>query len=178
MVVRPRLHDWRVLFLLVFCTSCSDTQEPPDAPVVSAGHTESNPERNAYFGDLHVHTAYSFDAFVLGTLASPDDAYLFAKGGTVKHLAGFDMTLKEPLDFYAVTDHAFLMGAMLAMKDPTHPLSRHPDAKALTSVARRADRIRAFRSSVQFLRPGSPRYREIDDPPNHPDNLGGCRCDG
>ena len=126
---------------------------------------EPPPERDAYFGDLHVHTGNSFDAFLFSTLATPDDAYRFAKGGTVKHVAGFDMTLKEPLDFYAVTDHAFLMGAMLAMKDPTNPLARHPDAKDLTSLATREDRIKAFRAAVQFVRPGSPRYREIDDPP-------------
>ena len=42
---------------------------------------ESNAARNAYFGDLHVHTNYSFDAFAFGTVASPFDAYRFAQGG-------------------------------------------------------------------------------------------------
>ncbi|MGB2239383.1 MAG: DUF3604 domain-containing protein, partial [Pseudomonadales bacterium] len=49
-----------------------------------------NQERNAYFGDLHVHTKYSFDAYAFGTLASPSDAYRFAKGEAIKHPAGFD----------------------------------------------------------------------------------------
>ena len=39
-----------------------------------------NPLKNAYFGDLHVHTRYSFDAFIFKTRASPDDAYRYAKG--------------------------------------------------------------------------------------------------
>ena len=69
-----------------------------------------NPERSAYFGDLHVHTKYSFDAYAFGTLASPDDAYRFAKGEAIKHPAGFDIQLREPLDFYGVTDHGFFMG--------------------------------------------------------------------
>ena len=38
-------------------------------------------ERNAYFGDLHVHTRFSFDAFSFATRGSPDDAYRFATGG-------------------------------------------------------------------------------------------------
>ncbi len=130
-----------------------------------ATNLPTNPERNAYFGDLHVHSTNSFDAFLFGGLATVEEAYEFAKGAPLTHLAGYEMKLKEPLDFYAVTDHAFLLGAMSAMKDPGNPMSRHLDAKALTSVATREDRINAFRTAVQFLRPNSPRYREIDDPP-------------
>ena len=73
---------------------------------------ESNANRNAYFGDLHVHTNYSFDAFAFGTVASPYDAYRFAKGEAIKHPAGFDVQLRAPLDFYAVTDHAMFLGAV------------------------------------------------------------------
>ena len=67
-------------------------------------------DRNVFFGDLHVHTKHSFDAYIFGTTATPDDAYRFARGEAIKHPLGFDQQLREPLDFYAVTDHGFFMG--------------------------------------------------------------------
>ena len=67
-------------------------------------------QRVPLFGDLHVHTTYSFDAYIFGTLATPDDAYEFAKGKSIKHPAGFDVSLDRPLDFYGVTDHGTFLG--------------------------------------------------------------------
>ncbi len=79
---------------------------------------DSNSNMNAYFGDLHVHTKYSFDAYIFGTKATPDDAYRYAKGDSIKHPLGFDMQLEDPLDFYAVTDHGAWLGMLQAYADP------------------------------------------------------------
>ena len=83
---------------------------------ILVANPEANAKRNAYFGDLHVHTTYSFDAFAFGTLATPYDAYRYAKGGTIRHPGGFDMKLREPLDFYSVTDHAMFLGVMSGLQ--------------------------------------------------------------
>ena len=77
-----------------------------------------NPEKNLYFGDLHVHTKHSFDAYIFGTTATPDDAYKFAKGGAINHPLGYEMQIREPLDFYAVTDHGMLLGMVSHWADP------------------------------------------------------------
>lgn len=94
-------------------------------------HPEVNAERNAYFGDLHVHTTYSFDAFAFGTMATPYDAYRYAKGEAIKHPGGFDMKLRKPLDFYAVTDHAMFLGAVPAAADTSTEFSKLPHVSEL-----------------------------------------------
>jgi hypothetical protein len=85
---------------------------------------EANPIRNAFFGDLHVHTTYSFDAFAFGALATPYDAYRYAKGKAIRHPGGFDVQLREPLDFYAVTDHAIFLGLAPAAADNSSAVSK------------------------------------------------------
>ena len=93
----------------------------------TAAAAEPNPLRNAYFGDLHTHTNFSYDAFLNGTRATPDDAYRYAKGGALTHPAGFEIQLDAPLDFYAVTDHASFLGMLPAVMDPEQDVS-HPVA--------------------------------------------------
>ena len=76
-----------------------------------------DPLRQPFFGDLHVHTSFSFDANALGVRTTPRDAYRVAKGerlglqpvdsdGRARRSAWLD----RPLDFAAVTDHAELLG--------------------------------------------------------------------
>lgn len=76
----------------------------------------NSPLKEAYFGDLHVHTNYSFDAYIGGTLATPDDAYRFAQGETLD-LFGQQVQLKRPLDFAAVTDHAEFIGELYSIQN-------------------------------------------------------------
>ncbi|WP_116367303.1 DUF3604 domain-containing protein [Parahaliea mediterranea] len=64
-------------------------------------------QRNLYWGDLHVHTAYSMDAYAFGTTANPADAFAFARGAPITLADGKTrQQLRRPLDFAAVTDHA------------------------------------------------------------------------
>ena len=58
-------------------------------------------DRKPLFGETHIHTAYSFDAYLFNTRATLDDAYNFAKGKPLKHPLGKTYQLKRPLDFMA-----------------------------------------------------------------------------
>jgi hypothetical protein len=65
---------------------------PLQNELLAGGSTAGfNPLKNAYFGDLHIHTLYSFDAFIFQTRASPDDAYRYAKGESLMHPAGYSI---------------------------------------------------------------------------------------
>ncbi len=87
-----------------------------------------DPLRNAYFGDLHVHTALSADAFSTGTRLGLDDAYAFARGEEVmlppldaKGRGMRPARLERGLDFAAITDHAETFGEVAICTDPDDP---------------------------------------------------------
>jgi hypothetical protein len=123
-----------------------------------------NKDRNAYFGDLHVHTKLSFDAYLFNVRATPDDAYRYAKGESIHHAAGYDVRLTDaPLDFLAVTDHSEYLGILPAMNDPQHPLSKIPYAPDLFSTDR--EKINAaFQKIGASLRSGQylPELKDVD----------------
>jgi hypothetical protein len=135
-------------------------------PVAEAGAPEAprpppNPLRNAYFGDLHLHTSFSFDAVASGTTATPMDSYRFAAGGAVDYL-GKTIQRRVPLDFLAVTDHAEYLGVVREAADPKGRFSvtewpklfAQTDPAALTALFRRL-------ASSGFQ--GGPRIREFLD---------------
>jgi hypothetical protein len=112
---------------------CPDVDSAP--PPAGAAYSEvrdacaeRDPLRKAYFGDLHVHTAFSFDAWTYDVRTTPADAYRFARGETI-YLPplGADgkgttpVRLDRPLDFAAVTDHAEYLGEVSLCTTPGSP---------------------------------------------------------
>ncbi|MFT6396170.1 MAG: hypothetical protein ACJAYU_000913 [Bradymonadia bacterium] len=83
------------------------------------------PERQVFFGDLHVHTSLSLDANLQGTRLNPADAYALARGSSLD-IQPYDeddnglrtVQLARPLDFVAVADHAEFLGLVVACEDP------------------------------------------------------------
>lgn len=108
--------------------------------VAHSAQVTRQPGRVALFGDLHVHTENSFDAYTFSSLAKPADAYRYARGEAIPHPAGFDIQLDRPLDFYAVTDHAMLLGVAKAAADTSTDISLLPVAEPMHDFNRPGNR--------------------------------------
>ncbi len=89
---------------------------------------------HVYFGDLHLHTRYSNDAWASAEARTPDDSYRFAKGETLEHVGGTRIRLNTPLDFLAVSDHAEMLGAFHALAEPGHPDADSEIARQVASM--------------------------------------------
>ena len=124
-------ENFLVIALILFINACSETNE--NSKPIEAEEKDNylqprplpNPDKNAYFGDLHVHTSNSFDAYTFGTITSPSDAYRFAQGEAIPHPTGYEIQLKKPLDFYAVTDHAVFLGIIKEAADTSSEFSKY-----------------------------------------------------
>ncbi len=115
------------LTALVHSAGCGD-EDDGSGDRVRGRCADQNPLRNVYFGDLHVHTALSFDSYAFDVRNGPDEAYRFAIGGDVSlpPLDGMgqgtqSLRLDRPLDFVAVTDHAEFLGEVDICLTPNLP---------------------------------------------------------
>jgi hypothetical protein len=110
---------------------------PATAPAPAAAAAPAlpppNPLRNAYFGDLHLHSSYSMDAFAMGTRTTPEDAFRYAKGETVDYF-GRPQKRLAPLDFLALTDHSEYLGVVPQTIDPNGPFAKTAWFKMMTST--------------------------------------------
>ena len=98
------------------------------SPVLAQG----NPLRDAYFGETHIHTSYSADAWLFGDrMTDPGDAYKYFKGEAIKAPLGYDVKIDTPLDFAGVTDHSEYVGVIKLANDPASPISKLPAAQPL-----------------------------------------------
>lgn len=124
-------------------TLSANTDQPGEA---HATKSSIEGEHQVYWGDLHIHTSLSSDAFTMGVRAVPDDVYRFAKGETLKHGAGYPVTITRPLDFAAVTDHAEYLGqAKLSGLDV--PTTR----QSLSEILRRENRLTVTQSWWEIM---------------------------
>lgn len=156
-----RAGRWRSLLLPLLLIGCiEEWGEPPKVdwqPPSAAARAdpderepclERSPHRRAFFGDLHVHTALSMDAWVRDTRTTPDEAYRFARGESMatgpldeQGQPTLERRLARPLDFAAVTDHAEYLAEVARCTRPESEVYDHW-------------RCRTFRGEGRFSIPG------------------------
>jgi hypothetical protein len=128
---------------------------------------KKNPLNNVYFGEQHLHTQNSPDAYAMGTRNTTDDAYNFCKGKAIKkNTSGDTVQKKTPYDWCAVTDHAEYFGVMPQLSNPKSNLvsknKNDPIIKLLLSGdPKKGDE--AFAQMAEQLATGNP-YPLFDDP--------------
>jgi hypothetical protein len=135
----------------------ADPDPPPSAtPLAAPVCADHNPLKNAYFGDLHTHTTFSYDAYTFDTRTTPLDAYAFARGMRIQiaegHPGGPFTQLDRPLDFAAITDHSELLAIDFGCGvdrdgnpfDPDSPFFNRPQCV----VARSTDPVQQRRNFV------------------------------
>jgi hypothetical protein len=107
-------------------------KDPVGEPGLSSG--KKNPLNNVYFGEQHMHTVNSPDAFAMGTRNTPDDAYRFCKGEEIKVVTTGEMVKKKtPYDWAALTDHAEYMGIMPMLLKKDNPLAKTEIGKLIAT---------------------------------------------
>ena len=98
--------------VLLLCAASAVPTLAQDSVVYSPYVGEDFP-KNVYFGDTHLHTTLSFDAYGDGnTTMGSDEAYRFAKGEELAGHDGLPVRISRPLDFLVVADHAEYMGVV------------------------------------------------------------------
>src|SRR5271165_4641101 len=107
-------------------------QQAGQAAPAAEERVEKNPDRNAYFGEEHIHTSWSVDAWLMGNrITGPDDALKYAQGQTIKHPMGYDIKIETPMDFMGVTDHSEYVGVTMEANTPGSAVSKIPEAQPL-----------------------------------------------
>ena len=120
------------------------------------------PER-VYWGDLHLHTLYSFDSYNFGNKSlGPDEAYRFAKGEPIEAHTGDMAQLKSPLDFLMISDHAEYTGVFLGIENDNPDIVDTALGRAWAAMEAAGDTVGPMDEVVASLRDG----RAERDPPN------------
>ncbi len=136
----------------------NEPPDPRDHALFRAGTTtprepcsEQTPLRRALFGDLHVHTTLSSDAWNYDLEVRPSDSYGYAFGDPIllppKDAAGRgtrEVRIDRPLDFAAVTDHAEFLGELVLCRDPASEVYASESCAALRASTVPADNPHAL----------------------------------
>ena len=152
------------------------TLPDPQAAVYQAA---PNPDMNLYWGELHLHTAESFDASLFGNTLGVEDAYRFASGEPLTTAGGEVMQLSRPLDFVAITDHAEGFGTRTHCHDANLSLAERAACRLANEPNPKIFQILTGRVRGKAV-PGDPSkpagvYQPVLRQPPRPDSFPTCK---
>jgi hypothetical protein len=131
------------IVLLLLVVQSVSAEESQHCPGFEKG------QRQVFWGDMHIHTSFSLDAYAYGLRSDPGDAFAFAKGQELLMADGKTLAkLDRPLDFAAVTDHADFFNVMYVCTDPEY--SDHEWCSGFRSVSTTSEERLGF---IDYLVP-------------------------
>ena len=161
-----------VFIACVFIAACNADNKPQSSPnnhqeaaaVSNANNKADLPASTPYspyanreyptqvfFGDTHLHTSNSGDAFAFGARLSPADAYRFARGERVNSTTGQAARLVRPLDFLVIADHAEGLGVMQGLLEGDERLNSDPQLARWTKMLKEGDQ-QARNATYEIIR--------------------------
>jgi hypothetical protein len=99
-------------------------------------------DTHLYWGDTHLHTSYSVDAYATGNyVTDPDTAFRYARGLPILHpVTREKIRIERPLDFLVVADHAELLQLQVRLDEEDADMLATPTGKRLAELHRQSKR--------------------------------------
>ena len=131
-----------------------------DKDDVAIGKKEYSPHLNrgypqrVYWGDTHLHTAYSTDAGMVGNYLGPEEAYRFARGEIITSSIGIRARLVRPLDFLVVADHAENLGVAPMIAESNSEFLKTEFGRKVHKLVNDGDAWRAYSEWGKYMSAG------------------------
>jgi hypothetical protein len=144
----------------------SKPEQTQTAPTTTIQKKPSPGKTRLYWGDTHLHTSYSPDAFLMqNRSADPDTAYRYAKGLPVIHpFHKARIQIGTPLDFLVVSDHGEFMGVVPKILQGDPLVANTETGKRYKKMADEGREIEVFGELIAQVNKVAPISPDLNSP--------------
>jgi hypothetical protein len=147
-----------IALAIIACSISFNTQAKDNPKVVYSPYVDDNFPQNVYWGDTHVHTSLSFDAYGDGnTKMGADAAYDFARGKVIEGHDGLPVRISRPIDFIVIADHAEYMGVVQGVNTGNQLLQATEPGARWSKMAQEGNLLQVFGEMVNDGASNQPR---------------------
>jgi hypothetical protein len=152
-------NTWIVTIItLLFCAFSLSLQTKAAEPIIYSPYVADDFPKNVYWGDTHLHTSLSFDAYGDGnTRLGADAAYDFARGKVIEGHDGLPVRMSRPLDFIVIADHAEYMGVVQGVNTANKLLQATEPGARWTKMAQEGGLLQVYGEMVNDGATNQPR---------------------